>query len=77
VNKALVAISAIVLLAAVGTGVVATSRTVRDPQNPAYAGNAISSSTTAQILRDPDNPYWSGATLQSTAGGGSATSGLK
>src|SRR5258708_35944297 len=57
--------SAILLLAAVGTGVVATSQTVRDPENPGYAGNTIAASTSTggRVVRDPGNPYWSGATL--------------
>ena len=76
-KKLIVAASAIVLVAAVGTGV-ARSQTVRDPENPAYAGNTISSSATAtSAVRDPENPYWSGASLASTAGGSAGASGLK
>ena len=77
-KKLIVAASAIVLLAAVGTSVIATSQTVRDPENPAYAGNTISSSATnASAVRDPENPYWSGASLASTTGGSAGASGLK
>ena len=70
--------SAILLLAAVGTGVVATSQTVRDPENPGYAGNTIATSTSTggRIVRDPENPYWSGATVPAASAGG-ATAGLK
>ena len=70
--------SAILLLAAVGTGVVATSQTVRDPENPGYAGNTIATSTSTggRIVRDPENPYWSGATVPASSAGG-ATAGLK
>jgi len=41
---------------------------VRDPANPAYAGNTIGSETTpgAQVVRDPANPYWTGATMTET-----------
>ena len=77
-KKLIVAASAIVLLAAVGTGVLATSQTVRDPENPAYAGNTIASSaTSASAVRDPESPYWSGASLPSMAGGSAGASGLK
>ena len=74
----LIALSAFVLLAAVGTGVVASSQTVRDPENAAFARNTIASSTTTtQVVRDPENPYWSGASLPSTAGGSAGATGLK
>ena len=74
----LFAASAILVLAAVGTGVVVSSQTVRDPENPAYAGNTIATtSNVSSIVRDPENPYWSGASIASTAGGTSGASGLK
>ena len=73
------AILAIILVAAVGTGVVATSQTVRDPENPAFAGNTIDATTDtgSRVVRDPENPYWNGASLSSTAGGSAGASGLK
>ena len=73
------AVFAIILVAAVGTGVVATSQTVRDPENPAFVGNTIGSTTDTrpQTVRDPENPYWSGASLATGAGGSAGATGLK
>ena len=79
-KQTIFALAALVLVGAVGTGIaVSGGQTVRDPENPAFAGNTIASSATTgtQVVRDPENPYWVGATLASTSGGGSATSGLK
>ena len=55
------------LLAAVGYGVLSV-QPVRDPQNAAFAGNTIETSTTTTIqpVRDPENPHWTGATISAT-----------
>jgi hypothetical protein len=83
---AILAICASLLLAAVGLSVTnvpagTTMRQVHDPENPAYVGNTIGSSTafsrTSQVIRDPENPYWTGATIGSTTAGGSSTPNLK
>ena len=78
-KQAMFALAALVLVGAVGTGIaVSGGQTVRDPENPAFAGNTISSpATTTQTVRDPENPYWAGASLTSTSGGSAGASGLK
>jgi hypothetical protein len=64
---AVLMISASFLLAAIGYGVLSV-RVVRDPQNPAFIGNTIETTTTTNVqpLRDPQNPYWLGATMTET-----------
>jgi hypothetical protein len=62
---AILAISAILLVAAVGTSV-ATQQVSHDSENPAYVGNVTTESGAyPRIVHDPDNPYWIGATVSS------------
>jgi len=82
---AILAISASLVLAAVGVSMTSVPsgtapHVVRDPENPAYAGNTIGSSATgsgAQVVRDPENPHWSGSTISPASFGGAANQGLK
>jgi hypothetical protein len=62
---AFLAVCASLLIAAAGVLAVATTRTVRDPENPAFAGNTIdsSTSTSVRVIRDPENPAYSGSTV--------------
>ena len=56
------------------------TQVVRDPENPYFAGNAISAPTEsgARTVRDPENPYWSGNTIASPSlGGGSMNANVK
>jgi hypothetical protein len=61
-------ICASLLLGAVSYGVLSV-QVVRDPQNAAFVGNTIDTTTTtgsAQIVRDPDNAAYVGNTLDTT-----------
>ena len=63
------AICASLLVSAVGYSVVSV-QPVRDPQNAAFVGNTIDTTTTttgsAQVVRDPDNAAYVGNTLDTT-----------
>lgn len=64
---AVLMISASLLIAAVGYGVLSV-QVVRDPQNAAFVGNTIGTSDTStlsQPVRDPQNPAYAGNTIGS------------
>ncbi len=72
---AILAMCASLLLAAVGLSIL-TAPVVRDPENPAYVGNTLRSSTTtssSQPVRDPENPNWTGASTGDASGVNEAT----
>jgi len=77
---AILGICASLLLGAAAVVQATASQVVRDPENPYFAGNAISAPTEsgARTVRDPENPYWSGNSIVSPSfGGGSLNANLK
>ena len=69
---AILAISASLLVAAVGFSVL-SAQVVRDPQNPAFVGNTVGSlntTTSSQTVRDPENPAYAGNTVSAPSTSG-------
>jgi hypothetical protein len=69
---AILSICATLLLGAAAVVQATATQVVRDPENPYFAGNAISAPTEGgpRVVRDPENPYWSGNSIASPSFGG-------